>query len=303
VLGYAPARIPDLLAAGPALISVRLRAEGGQLRVRGRTPAGDWDAALDVRAIEAGKGNAAVVTLYGREAVEDLEVGAAGGKSSVDAQLERLGLQYQIATRLTSWVAVSEEPGVDPTQPSRRERMPQALPAGLSAEGLGLRAARGMGRVTLSQRMPFSSTDARRGSKAPELPDFVGEVSFLRRGVPPAERRGRKADPAEHRDGIADPSSPLVGRLVHRRDRQLVVEITIDRLVDWEPAAVEVGWDEGARLMATVDPEHTTRAGRLRPGLVARLVLRLDADGPLDAPSTLVVHGGHGDLRVRLVTG
>jgi hypothetical protein len=32
-------------------------------------------------------------------------------------------------------------------------------------------------------------------------------------------------------------------------------------------------------------------------------VLRLDADGPLDAPSTLVVHGGHGDLRVRLVTG
>jgi Ca-activated chloride channel family protein len=273
--------------------------------VRGRTPAGDWDAALDVSAIEAGKGNAAVVTLYGREAVEDLEVRAADGMSSVDAKLERLGLQFQIATRLTSWVAVSEEPGVDPTQPSRRERMPHALPAGLSAEGLGLRVARGMGRVAFRQGMPSSSTDARLalGSKARELPDFDGEVSFMRTGFPPAERRGRKADPAEHRDGIADPSSPLVGRLVHRRDRQLVVEITIDRLVDWEPAAVEVGWDEGARLMATVDPEHTTRAGRLRPGLVARLVLRLDADGPLDAPSTLVVHGGHGDLRVRLVTG
>ena len=82
-----------------------------------------------------------MMTLYGREAVEDLEVRAACGETAVDREIERLGLAFQIATRLTSWVAVSEVPAVDPTQPSRRERMPHALPVGLSAEGLGLRAA------------------------------------------------------------------------------------------------------------------------------------------------------------------
>jgi Ca-activated chloride channel homolog len=141
LVGHAPARLPDLLAGGPALVGVMLRPEGGRLRLRGRTPAGGWDAELEVRALDPAKGSAAVVTLYGREAVEDLELRAACGEAAVDAEIERLGLAFQIATRLTSWVAVSEEPAVDPTQPSRRERMPHALPAGLSVEGLGLRGA------------------------------------------------------------------------------------------------------------------------------------------------------------------
>ena len=129
LLGHAPARVPDLLAAGPALVCIRLRSKGGSLRVRGRTPAGAWEADVDVPALDAGKGSAAVVTLYGREAVEDLELRAACGERSVDAEIERLGLRFQIATRRTSWVAVSEEPAVDPTQPTRRERMPHELPA------------------------------------------------------------------------------------------------------------------------------------------------------------------------------
>ena len=128
--------------------------------MRGRTPAGVWDAEVDVPALDPAKGSAAVVTLYGREAVEDLELRAACGEAAVDAEIERLGLAFQIATRLTSWVAVSEEPAVDPTQPSRRERMPHALPAGLSVEGLGLRGATAhgrmsVGRVTLQHLSPL----------------------------------------------------------------------------------------------------------------------------------------------------
>ena len=166
LLGHAPARVPDLLAAGPALIGVRLRSKGGSLRVRGRTPAGAWEADVDVPALEAGKGSAAVVTLYGREAVEDLELRAACGERSVDAEIERLGLRFQIATRLTSWVAVSEEPAVDPTKPTRRERMPHELPAGMSVEGLGLR--RGARMADSSARLqalprPGSVSDSRSG--------------------------------------------------------------------------------------------------------------------------------------------
>jgi Ca-activated chloride channel family protein len=83
-----------------------------------------------------------VPSLYARERVEDLEaIAAAGEGSGVDAEIERLGLTFQIATRLTSWVAISEEPSVDAGQPVRRERIPHELAQGISAEGVGLRSA------------------------------------------------------------------------------------------------------------------------------------------------------------------
>jgi len=83
-----------------------------------------------------------IFALFGREAVEDLEMRfAAGGDArEIDREIERLGIDHQISTRLTSWVAVSEEQTVDPGDPLRRERMPHELPYGMSAEGLGLRA-------------------------------------------------------------------------------------------------------------------------------------------------------------------
>jgi Ca-activated chloride channel family protein len=96
-----------------------------------------------VSAIAAGEGNRAVVALFGREAVEDLEtrLAAGGDAREIDASIERIGVDFQISTRLTSWVAVSEDITVDPGDPLRRERMPHELPYGVSAEGLGLRPA------------------------------------------------------------------------------------------------------------------------------------------------------------------
>ena len=54
--------------------------------------------------------------------------------------MERLGLDFQIATRLTSWVAVDTGAAVEPGAPVRTVRVPQELPHGLSADALGLRA-------------------------------------------------------------------------------------------------------------------------------------------------------------------
>jgi Ca-activated chloride channel family protein len=140
---HAPAKLPDLFAASPALIGVALRPEGGELTVHGRTLDGDWEQTLRVAPVDPGQGNAAVVALFGREAVEDLEtrLAAGDGRRAIDADIEALGIDFQIATRLTSWVAVSRDRAVDPGDPRRRQRMPHALPHGMSAEGLGLRAA------------------------------------------------------------------------------------------------------------------------------------------------------------------
>ena len=85
----------------------------------------------------------AVARLYGREAVQDLErCEAAGLIGQADTEIERLGITFQIATRATAWVALSEERTVDPTAPIRRERIPHAVPYGMSVESLGLRPAR-----------------------------------------------------------------------------------------------------------------------------------------------------------------
>jgi Ca-activated chloride channel family protein len=142
LIEHAPEKLPDLFAASPALISVALKPEGGDIVVRGRTLEGSWEQTLRVDPLERGAGNPAVVALFGRERVEDLETRLAAGAfaHTIDPQIEQLGLHFQIATRLTSWVAVSKERTVDPGDPRRHQRMPHELPYGMSAEGLGLRA-------------------------------------------------------------------------------------------------------------------------------------------------------------------
>jgi Ca-activated chloride channel family protein len=295
LLDHAPARLPDLLAGGPAMIGVRLRPEGGDLRVRGWTPAGAWEAAVDVPVLDSGKGSAAVVTLYGREAVEDLELRAACGDTAVDAAIERLGLAFQIATRLTSWVAVSEEPAVDPTQPSRRERMPHALPAGLSVEGLGLRTSAAIETVSFWLRTPSPPLSLRAQAVLRRRFGLADGYSLAE----PAFAEARF--PFESfRDRIVDQQTTHAGRLVRRRDREVVIEILLDRPVDWQPANVEVIWGDDTRLTAAIDARRTTRRGRLAAGLLARLVLRLDADGPTDPPAAVVVTGGPAPLTVTL---
>lgn len=141
VLGVAPGRVPDLFGGSPALVSLKLRPEGGELIVRARTADGDLEDRLVVRPTAHGEGSPAVTTLYARELVEDCELGIAvgGHKHELDRLIERLGVDFQISTRLTSWVAVSSRPTVDPRAPKRHEAMPQALPFGMSAEGVGLR--------------------------------------------------------------------------------------------------------------------------------------------------------------------
>ncbi len=275
LLESAPARIPDVLAAAPVLVAVRLRPEGGEVRARGRTTAGPWTGSLVVAPVAAGAGNPAVVVHYGREAVEDLEVRrVAEEDAALDGAIERLGLAFQIATRLTSWVAVSEEPGVDPRAPWRRERIPQALPHGMSAEGLGLRGPR----LTLALRQEPSRAAFHELASAVAS---VAEPGYL------LERR----------------PVMLTGRLVRCDGLQLVLEISLERSVDWHPEAAEVAWLDGARLDAEIDWQHTTREGRPTRGQVIRLVLRLPAGAPAAAPVRIVLTGEGGPLTIHVRAG
>ena len=78
VLDTAPARLPDLFAGAPVLVSLALRPEGGAVRVHGAMAGGArFEQAIDAPAHVLGEGQQAVAALYGRERVEDLEARAA----------------------------------------------------------------------------------------------------------------------------------------------------------------------------------------------------------------------------------
>jgi Ca-activated chloride channel family protein len=113
------ARLPDLYGGAPALLPLRLRPEGGSLIITARSADGLIEEHLEVKPVDRGEGSPALAALYARECVEELELALATGaaKHEVDPQIERLGLDFQISTRLTSWVAVSAQPWLTDCRP------------------------------------------------------------------------------------------------------------------------------------------------------------------------------------------
>jgi Ca-activated chloride channel family protein len=137
LLRQAPALMPDCFEGSPLVAALALRPEGGTLVVRGQLARGTWEQTIEVPALQPGDGNQAIIALYGRERVADVEANALF--SSVNGEIEELGLSFQIATRMTSWIAVDETRKV--TGPSRDQLVPQELPYGTSAAAFGLRGS------------------------------------------------------------------------------------------------------------------------------------------------------------------
>lgn len=138
VIARAPDAVPDVLAASPVVAAVKLRA--GELVVRGRARGGDWERRLQVGMPRHGDGNPAIAALFGRERVADLEARGFAGDDH-DAEIEQTGLAFQIATRLTPFVAVDHGRVVQPAV--QHEAVPQELPYGTTAAAFGLRSADG----------------------------------------------------------------------------------------------------------------------------------------------------------------
>jgi len=169
VIEIAPRQLPDLYAESPALFAARLSPEGGTVVVSGRTASGRFEQRLEVPALELGEGHEGVVALFGREKVEDLEMtlSAGGGVAEINSAIEATGVDFQIATRLTSWVAVSKKATVATRQQPTTVDQPHELPHGTSAEGLGLRKPR---RAGLSGKRKKGKAAAKRPAPAKQAP-------------------------------------------------------------------------------------------------------------------------------------
>ncbi len=137
---HAPEHVPDVYEGAPIVAALALRPEGGELVVRGELARDVWEKRIRVPARAAGEGNQAIAALYAREHVADLETRwTLGDTPAIDREIEATGVAFQIATRLTSWVAIDDSRIVK--GPARHETVPQELPYGTSAASFGLRAS------------------------------------------------------------------------------------------------------------------------------------------------------------------
>jgi Ca-activated chloride channel family protein len=314
VVSFAPGRLPDLYAGAPALVAVKLRAGGGDVVVRGRTREGAWEARVAAPACEAGATRgAAPMAFFARESVSDLEAAVAarapGGEDvrDLERRIERIGLDFQIATRLTSWVAVTEEPTVDPAAPTRRVRVPQNLPHGMSVDGLGLRgpalpagsvryASAGVAESARLHARPMMGRSSAPAAAAP--PPSAKRGSFLGRV------RGVFGGSAQKEKRVAPPRT-LRGRVLMRKGNVLSIEVTVDEQpLEW-PSLQEVRlqWADGSVEATTV--VGGTRAGTLAPGDILRLLLRLSerAAAMSDPPVVVLVPCKGETLEIRLSVG
>jgi hypothetical protein len=299
LVGLSP-RLPDLLTGSPVLAPLRLRPEGGKLVVSGRTANGAWEEHVDVPATQPGEGSEAIAALWAREAIDDLErdLACGGNRSDIDRRIEQLALQHSISSRLTSWIAVAETPSVDPREPVRVERIPQALPYGMSVEGLGLGAVPRMAasvvmgsspRLLLS-RSAVERPDEERDSQAmadtiAELRELVSEVQRSVEMLPTKPRR-----PATWRQEIVARLRHVLEMVRRRAEVQTIqvrgralptsgqptttIEIQVTSPLEWWPTTTATIAGRSVRLIA----ESTTRSGPIAANSLVRMTLAARAE-------------------------
>lgn len=262
-------RLPDLLSGSPVVAAVRLRPAGGSVIVRGVTPEGSWEQRLDVPTPTTDERLNAIPALWAREAIEalELELACGGDGHDIDPQIERLGVEYSISSRLTSWVAIAEQPSVDPREPVRAERIPQSLPYGLDAEGFGLNggftASLSLNAPALLQRIP-----SRPGASMPAMRGRMvgaGNPFGVVRRLKNLGNRALEAMTGSGRRRVA-----MSGRIIPHPSRSTVtIEIAASCDFNWEPPNVVMLAGDPVEVLET----GTTRTGPIATGSLVRIEL------------------------------
>ncbi len=278
------ARLPELYAGAPALVPLRLDPNGGQLRVTGRTAEGPWTMDLDVASAAPGTGSSAPAAAFARARVEDLEAesSAAGADArALDAHIETLGIEFQIATRRTSWVAISDTATVDPSVPTRFTDMPHLVPQGMAyampspPRSPPLGAMRKRASMLSPKRAVFGldeeMSDTGLGERAYGPPlEFELDALLMDAEKPP------QREEAEQKGQAPERPRWFHATLRHSDEASMTIEFEVtEAALNWtRPTEVTIRTPDGDRVTVQVDALRTTATGRVQTGCLIRLVLR-----------------------------
>jgi Ca-activated chloride channel family protein len=120
-----PASFPDLLAQRPLILFGKWRGPvTGMFELTGQSGRGQYVSRLDVSGAQPEEGNSALRYLWARSRIAELsDYGSADVSAERASEITSLGLQYNLLTRYTSFIAVREvvtntqEPAKDINQP------------------------------------------------------------------------------------------------------------------------------------------------------------------------------------------
>jgi Ca-activated chloride channel homolog len=121
-----PARVPDVYAGEPVVVSARLSRLSGALVVRGRLGDAPWSAALPLAADGGAEG---VATVWARSKIESLMDAERSGAVGAKDEIVEVALRHRLVTRYTSFVAVDRTPARPQPAAWRASEVPSLLPA------------------------------------------------------------------------------------------------------------------------------------------------------------------------------
>ncbi|HTM49492.1 MAG TPA: VIT and VWA domain-containing protein [Bryobacteraceae bacterium] len=137
-----PARIPDLFSARPVVLSGRYTRAGKRvIRLRGTMGGKEFTREIAVTLPDSEPKHDVLATLWARRRVDDLMgqdwEGTQSGRPRSDMKeaVTKVGLEYNLMTQFTSFVAVEETVVTDGGKP-RRVEVPVEMPHGMSYEGV-----------------------------------------------------------------------------------------------------------------------------------------------------------------------
>jgi Ca-activated chloride channel homolog len=170
-----PARIPDLYAGEPVVVTVALDKAGGWARVSGLRGDTSWEQgiALDRPTQSSGMG-----VLWARDKIGSLMDAAREGAGAEEtrARVIELALTHQLVTKYTSLVAIDRTPARAPGEDLKTAAMPANLPDGWNYEAVfGPQPA-----DTFAGQLPQGATDSRFNLLAGALTLLLATLLLLR---------------------------------------------------------------------------------------------------------------------------
>ena len=193
-----PEMMPDLFSAQPLIVSGRFDKPGtGTVTIRGTTAGGHYERTIDVKLPKKAPDHEVLAPLWARKEIDALMardwqgVQSGNPKAEVKSAVTALGLEYNLVTQFTSFVAV-EKKVVNEGGRQRTIDVPVEMPDGVSYEGIfGTDGRRELARVrsagNVAGGLPMRAQTLATPAPAmapPPLPSPAAEPVPPRRQIP-----------------------------------------------------------------------------------------------------------------------
>jgi Ca-activated chloride channel family protein len=131
-----PVQFPDLFAQRPIILFGKWRGPvAGTIELTGKTGHGDFVSRFDVAGTQPDEGNRALRYLWARSRIAELSDYGSSEEENV-SEITALGLQYNLLTRYTSFIAVRELV-TNPTGSAQDVNQPNPMPLHVSDMAIG----------------------------------------------------------------------------------------------------------------------------------------------------------------------